>query len=56
VLPHIFEPFFTTKEHGSGLGLYISYGIIRAHNGIIRAESEPGVGATFTILLPVRQP
>jgi two-component system NtrC family sensor kinase len=56
VLPHIFEPFFTTKEHGSGLGLYISYGIIRAHNGIIRAESEPGAGATFTILLPVRQP
>jgi PAS domain S-box-containing protein len=56
VLPHIFEPFFTTKEHGSGLGLYISYGIIRAHNGIIQAESESGAGATFTILLPVRQP
>jgi two-component system NtrC family sensor kinase len=54
-LAHIFEPFYTTKEpgHGTGLGLSITYGIIRKHSGTIDAESEPGVGATFIITLPV---
>ncbi|MBN2003887.1 MAG: GAF domain-containing protein [Anaerolineae bacterium] len=55
VLSHLFEPFFTTKEHGSGLGLSISYGIIEAHNGEISVESQVGVGTTFVIHLPVRQ-
>lgn len=53
-LPRIFEPFFTTKEHGSGLGLSISYGIIQAHNGEITVTSNARNGTTFTILLPVQ--
>jgi PAS domain S-box-containing protein len=53
VLPHIFEPFFTTKENGSGLGLSISYDIIRQHQGEIRVESVPGEGVTFTVWLPL---
>jgi PAS domain S-box-containing protein len=56
LLPHLFEPFFTTKEHGSGLGLSISYGIIQAHHGTIHAQSEVGVGTTFTLTLPINQP
>ena len=53
-LPHIFEPFFTTKDiaMGTGLGLSVSYGIIRRHGGTIEVKSKPGEGATFTITLP----
>ncbi|MEI7672031.1 MAG: ATP-binding protein, partial [Deltaproteobacteria bacterium] len=54
-LPHIFEPFFTTKDPGlgTGLGLSIVYGVIQSHNGIIKAESMPGRGATFIVSLPI---
>ncbi len=54
----IFDPFFTTKPVGSGtgLGLSISYGIINKHHGRIDVDSAPGQGATFRIVLPVRQP
>lgn len=48
----IFNPFFTTKSSGTGLGLSVSYGIIKALKGRISAHSEPGQGATFTIFLP----
>lgn len=53
-LPHIFDPFFSTKgPEGTGLGLSVSYGIIKNHRGQIRVESRQETGTTFTIELPV---
>jgi two-component system, NtrC family, sensor kinase len=54
----IFDPFFTTKPigTGTGLGLSLSYGIIQKHRGRIGMQSEEGVGTTFRIELPIRQP
>ncbi|MFH2040393.1 MAG: ATP-binding protein, partial [Chloroflexota bacterium] len=54
-LEQIFDPFFTTKDvgHGVGLGLAISYGIIREHNGTTTVKSKIGEGTTFTVRLPV---
>jgi two-component system NtrC family sensor kinase len=52
-LPYIFDPFFSTKGvEGTGLGMSISYGIIRNHKGNIKVESTVNVGTTFTIELP----
>lgn len=52
----LFEPFVTGRSGGSGLGLAVSQGIVRAHRGELRAEDRPGGGTTFEISLPLRAP
>jgi signal transduction histidine kinase len=55
-MKQIFQPFFTTRSDfkGTGLGLSITHGIIKNHQGEITVDSQPGEGATFTVLLPVK--
>ena len=55
IIDRIFDPFFSTKKtgEGTGLGLSVSYGIVRDHGGDIQVESEPGRWTRFTIELPV---
>ncbi|MGH3071909.1 MAG: ATP-binding protein [Gaiellaceae bacterium] len=54
-LPHVFEPFFTTKEadRGTGLGLAMVDEFVHGCGGFAEVESEPGVGTTFTLLVPL---
>jgi PAS domain S-box-containing protein len=55
VRQRIFEPFFSTKgEAGSGLGLSMTYSIVRRHRGEIRVDTAPGAGTTFTLIFPVQ--
>ena len=54
-LQKIFDPFFTTKDHGTGLGLSVCYGIIKAHGGEMKYTSKVGEGTTATIILPIER-
>ncbi len=55
VLDKIFQPFFTTKPtgQGTGLGLSLSYDIVKAHEGVLKVETNEGEGSQFIIILPV---
>jgi len=56
ILQHLFDPFFSTKgTQGTGLGLFVSYGIIKNHSGQISVDSQIDQGTTFTVSLPVTE-
>ena len=57
-MARIFDPFYTTKPvgQGTGLGLSVSYGIVKKHGGRVDGQSQTGAGTTFTIPLPIKRP
>lgn len=57
-ITRIFDPYFSTKQKdtGSGLGLYVTYGIIKAHNGFVDVTSSKDKGTTFDVYLPAYEP
>jgi signal transduction histidine kinase len=52
-LDRLFDPFFSTRPGGTGLGLTIAQRVVQAHKGMIRVESAPGSGSSFTVELPL---
>jgi two-component system nitrogen regulation sensor histidine kinase GlnL len=54
-MEHLFTPFFTTKPNGTGLGLAICHKIVSEHRGMIKVDSDPTKGTTFTVMLPLIQ-
>jgi len=54
-IDRIFDPYFSTKQQGSGLGLAVSYSIIKNHGGLLTVHSKLGQGTTFTIYIPTSQ-
>lgn len=52
IIDKIFDPYFTTKQAGSGLGLATAHSVVKRHGGAISVDSAPGIGTTFSILLP----
>jgi signal transduction histidine kinase/DNA-binding response OmpR family regulator len=55
-IDRIFDPFFSTKPNGTGLGLFVTYGIVQGHHGAIEVESKVNTGTTFTLRLPIHGP
>jgi two-component system sensor histidine kinase HydH len=55
-IQHVFDPFYTTKDHGSGLGLSISFQLVESHGGRIEALRNPDRGMTFRVELPLTPP
>jgi two-component system, cell cycle sensor histidine kinase and response regulator CckA len=57
IVERVFEPFFTTKgpRAGTGLGMAVSYGIVRQHKGMLLCSSQPGVGTSFKVYLPASE-
>ena len=53
VRPRIFDLYFTTKREGSGIGLAMTYRILQLHNGEVDVQSQPGIGTTFVLRLPI---
>jgi two-component system NtrC family sensor kinase len=53
ILAKIFEYYYTTKDKGIGIGLPISYMVVKDHGGDIQVTSEQGKGTTFTVILPL---
>jgi PAS domain S-box-containing protein len=54
-LPRIFDPFYTTKPSGTGLGLSVTYGIVKDHSGTVDVQSTVGEGTSFVLTFPVME-